>query len=190
MAGKPLGLAGADFAKAFGKLSTAVERGKLDTVKAAALEAKKAHAAVIRKDSGGDDRLSGVNRAKGRKGNVKVGVRFDIKGSSGGTTTAEIKATGPLQIIANPTRARRIASAYSGGSRAKRSLAVGPILPSANRGGRRAVLNIPGIGYRRSVRHKGTTGKDTWNIGARRAAPKIDKAMNAETANIIKRGFG
>jgi hypothetical protein len=182
-----LSSAGKDFADRLGKLSTAIEKGQADTVRAAALKAKNAQLDVMRPHSGGDLRLSGVNRAKGRQGNTKIGARFDIK-SSGRKVRAEVKATGPVQLIANDTAGRVIRSAYAKG-RSRKGF-VGPTAGGQFRGDRRAVLNIPGIGFRRSVRHPGTRGKDTWRKGRKGAEPKVTRVMRQETANIVKRGFG
>lgn len=187
MAGSPISRAGPDFADRLGKLTTAIEKGRKDTMSAAALAAKNAHLSIMRPDSGGDLKLSGVGRAKGRPGGAKVGVRYDIKGT-GNSVTATVRATGPLPLLANPTAGRVIRSAYAKG-KARRGF-VGPTVGGQFSGDRRAVLNIPGIGYRRSARHPGTRGKNTWRIGEQRARPKITKVMRSETANVIKRGFG
>jgi hypothetical protein len=194
MAGKPLGSAAGDFARHLQKMSTAVEKGRRDTVAQAAQVAKTEHLVVMRRDSGGDLRLSGVNRAKGRAGNAKIGARYDIKPGVGSrSATAVIKATGPLQIIANDTSGRVIRSAYAKGKYRRggkgKSQFIGPTTSGQFSGDRRAVLNIPGIGFRRSARHPGTKGKDTWNDGQRRAAPKVARVMDRETANIVTRGF-
>ena len=186
-------MAGPDFAVRLKKLSTSIESGRKDTVKSAALTAKNAHLAVMRPDSGGDLRLSGVNKAKGRPGNAKIGARYDIE-TRGGKSRATIKATGPLHLLANDTGGRVIRSAYAKGKYRKggkgQSQFIGPTVGGQFKGDRRAVLNIPGIGYRRSARHPGTRGKDTWRRGMKSARPKVTRVMRSETANIIKRGFG
>ena len=186
-------MAGPDFAVRLKKLSTSIESGRKDTVKSAALTAKNAHLAVMRPDSGGDLRLSGVNKAKGRPGNAKIGARDDIE-TRGGKSRATIKATGPLHILANDAGGRVIRSAYAKGKYRKggkgQSQFIGPTVGGQFKGDRRAVLNIPGIGYRRSARHPGTRGKDTWRRGMKSARPKVTRVMRSETANIIKRGFG
>jgi hypothetical protein len=93
-----------------------------------------------------------------------------------------------LQIIANDSKSHRIGSAFAGGSRAKRSVAVGPILPGASGGGRRAVLNTP-FGFRRSVRHPGTKGKDTWQDGKTKAEPAVKREISKRTTNILKQAM-
>lgn len=167
-------------------MSTAIEAGRRDTVSLAARAAKDAHLSVMQPHSGGDLKLSGVNRAKGRKGNTKIGVRYDVK-TIGSRASATVSAIGPVQILANPTSGHVIRSAYAKG-KARKGF-VGPTIGGQFKGDRRAVLNIPGVGVRRSARHPGTRGKDTWRIGERKARPKVTKVMRDETANIIKRGF-
>jgi len=142
----------------------------------------------MRPHSGGDLRLSGVGRRKGRPGGAKIGARYDIRSAGGNKVRAEVKAVGPVPLIANDTAGRVIRSAWAKG-RARRGF-VGPTVSGQFGGGRRAVLNIPGIGFRRSVRHPGTKGKDTWRKGRRGAEPKVTRIMRSETAAIVKRGFG
>ena len=187
MAGKPISFAGADFVKHLQSMSTAVEKGRHDTLMQAAVEAKKAHLTVLRRDSGGDLKLSHVGRAKGRPGNAKIGARFDIKIGGSGKSVAVVKATGPVPIIANNTSGHVIRSAYSKG-KARKGF-VGPTFGGQFKGGNKAVLHIPGIGFRRSARHPGTRGKDSWWEGERLGRPRVAKTMDKEINNIIKRGF-
>ena len=128
----------------------------------AANAAKTEQLGVIRRDVGSDLRLSGV----GKRG-AKVGVRYDLAGSDRVT----VKATGPLHFVAHPMGAHQIPKKR--GKRARRRYAV-----------------IPGVGVRAWARHPGTSGKDTWNRGAKRARPKMTKAIDQKTSKIIKRGFG
>lgn len=182
-----MALTGPDLGARMVKFAKTIERGSAATVKASAEVAKAEQLRRMRTDSGGDLRLSGVNKARGRAGNTRIGVSYRLN-RDGLTASATVKATGPLQIINNNTKARRIASAYAGGSRAARSVAVGPILPRADQGGRRAVLNTP-FGFRRSVRHPGTTGKQTWQVGRRAAEPKIRTEMGKRTSKTIIEGM-
>ena len=140
MTTRPLGQAGNDLAKRLGKIASATERGRKDTLVAAGLAGKDIHTATIRRDSGGDSRLSGV----GKRG-AKVGARFDIKGDR-----VVMKATGPLHFVAHPMQPHRIPKKR--GSRARRRYVV-----------------IPGVGVRSSAQHPGTRGKNTWNRASRRA---------------------
>ena len=162
MAGRSIVHAGPDFTHRLKALSTSIEKGRRDTLVAAGVAGKRAHAAVIQRDSGGDSRLSGV----GKRG-AKVGVRFDIRGER-----LTMKATGPLHFVANPMSPHRI-----------------PRVRKTNRAKRRVVV-IPGVGVRAHARHPGTKGKNTWRRGVTSARPKVTKVMRSETANIIKRGFG
>ena len=161
-----------------------IEAGSVDTVKRSAEVAKAEQLKRMKSDSGGDLKLSGVNKAKGRAGNAAIGVNYKV----GPGATAVVKATGPLQIINNDTQSRRIGSAWAGGTRARRSVAIGPVAASSSGGGRRAVLNTP-FGFRRSVRHPGTKGKDTWQLGRRDAEPKIRKTMSTRTTAVIAKGM-
>ena len=146
---------GADVAKRVVKLARAVEGGSKDTLKAAALVAKDEQLKRMRADSGGDLRLSGV----GRNG-AKLNVNFKLAGD-----TATVRAIGPLPLINNDTRAHSIRSRRAGG--------------------RRAVINIPGVGFRRSANHPGTSGKDTWQVGRKSAEPKVRQAMGKRTTKVL-----
>lgn len=165
------------------KMSRAVQAGRRETLMRAGKIGKAEHEKVIRRDSGGDMRLSGVNAAKGRGGNTKVGARFDINADN-----VEFKATGPLQIIAHDTSAHGIASAYIRSARTHRSnYAV--VSPDRLRHTARTVINIPGVGYRRWARHPGTKGKDTWRRGAVLARPKVSKEIHEVHTNIIRKAL-
>lgn len=156
----PIGNAGRDFVVRFRRMSTAVERGRKDTIVAASLAAKKVHADTIRKDTG-DSRLSGV----GKRG-AKVGARFDMKRPD----RAEVKATGPLHFVAHPMSPHRIPKAR--GERARKRYAV-----------------IPGVGVRAYANHPGTKGKNTWNKATRKAQSAATRELQRETRTIIKRAF-
>lgn len=195
---KPISAAGPDIAGRMVKFAKAIEGASVDTVKAAAEAAKAEQLKRMRADSGGDLRLSGVNRRKGRAGNTRIGVSYRVRKASGVGVgaTALVRATGPLQIINNDTTGRVIRSAYSRNTRRAKRIKgssargfIGPVLPGQFDGGRKAVLNIPGIGYRRSVRHPGTKGKQTWQLGRRDAEPKIRERMGKRTTAVIARGM-
>ena len=64
---------------------------------------------------------------------------------------------------------------------------VGPASAGQFTGGRNAAVNIPGVGFRRSARHPGTTGQHPWRKGATKAAPVIRKTMSSRTASIVKK---
>lgn len=182
-----MSLKGPKLTSVLANFAKAVEAGSVDTVKRSAEMAKAEQLKRMKADSGGDLKLSGVNKAKGRAGNAPIGASYKVT-KSGSTATAVVKATGPLQIINNDTQSRRIGSAWAGGTRARRSVAVGPVAASSSGGGRRAVLNTP-FGFRRSVRHPGTTGKDTWQLGRGDAEPKIRQTMSKRTTAVISKGM-
>lgn len=167
------------------KMARTIEAASVATVRESADVAAKIHDNRISRDSGGDGRLSGMNRAKGRAGNTKVGVRVKADRSST-KPSAFIGATGPLQLINNDTAGHVIRSAYTRG-RGRKGF-VGPTLPGqfATTGGGSGAINIPGVGFRAWARHPGTKGKGTWQAGAKQAAPEIRKNMSKRTFNVVK----
>jgi len=189
-------LKGPNIGARIGRLAQTVEKGSFDTLSRAADKGKSEQMKVIRQHSGGDYRMSGVGRAKGRAGNARVGANYRVTKTK---MEAFIKATGPLHLLENDTRGRVIRSAYQTGKyrRASRgsggammSQFIGPALPGSTfRGGRRAVLNIPGVGFRRSARHRGTRGKQTWTLGRKKAEPVIAKTMSGRTTSVIIQGM-
>lgn len=153
---------GPDIGKRINKLQKAVEQGRVDAVKRSAEKGKAAQLAVMRSDSGGDLKLSGVGRG------ARVGVNYRVT-SSGLSASALMKATGPVQLIDGPTSSHLI--------RPRRGV------------GRKAVLNIPGVGFRRSARHPGTSGKGTWTRGCALARPVIAVEMKKSTTSTIAKGM-
>jgi hypothetical protein len=184
-------MAGADFAKRFTKMSTAVASSNVDTVKAAALAAKQEHLKVIRRDAGGDLTLSNVGRRKGKQGGRKVGARFDVDKKGSNRAEAIVIPTGPLPLIASPIVGHVIRSAYLRGALRKskgQSQTFGPALGKISGATRRTVLRTP-WGWRQSVRHPGTKGKRTWTRGRKAARPKITRIIQRQTFDTIKRGM-
>ena len=147
-----------DLAKRVAKIDQAIERSRKDTVRAAAMAAKGEHLDVMRGDAGGDLRLSRVRSGRGSS----IGVRFSVSGDS-----AEVKATGPVPLLANRIGPHRI--------------------PKAGR--KRKPIVIPGVGVRMSANHPGTKGKDTWNRGRERAEPKVSKIVAKRTDTVVKKAF-
>lgn len=183
-------ITGPDIGQVMGRIGMSIRGGTLETLTLASLEAKKIEQREIQKASGGDMRMSGVGRARGRQGNAKVGVRYDIRG--GEVPWSKIKATGPLHLLERDTGGRVIRSAYLRGAGRKYSGQKAPIqgpgLMGRNfRGDRRAVLNIPGIGYRRSARHPGTKGKHPFAIGQKKAIKPVQRIMRQRTFRVIKK---
>lgn len=152
--------AASDWGQRVNKIRTSVERGRSETLKKAGMAGKTAHNAVIKRDSGGDMRLSGV----GKRG-ARVGSRFDVRGDD-----VEFKATGPLHFVANPMSPHRI--------------------PRVRTRGRRRVVVIPGVGVRAYANHPGTKGKDTWNRGAKVARTKVSRELHDVHTNIVRKAFG
>lgn len=162
---KPLSQLPADLRRRVDKIGDAIDRSVRDTVRAAAIAAKDAQLQAMREDAGGDLRLSRVRSGKG----AKIGARYDLAGQ-GRHSTATVRAIGPVPLIANPIKAHTIPRA-----RGRRS---------------RKRLSIPGIGVRMSVDHPGVRrGKDTWNRGARKAAPRVTKIMGTRTDAAVRRAF-
>jgi hypothetical protein len=145
------------------KIERAIDTGTRDIVRQAAQEAKDAQLEALRRDAGGDLRLSRV----GRRG-AAIGARYDLRGQ-GRTTSAEVKATGPVPLLANPSKPHRIPR--QGGRR------------------RRGVIVIPGVGVRAYANHPGTRGKDSWNKGRERAEPRVRTVIGRKTDEVVKRAF-
>jgi hypothetical protein len=160
---KPLSQAGKDISQRMSNMSTAIQAGNRQTLTAALQTAKKHHLAVIESDSGGDLRLSGA----GRKG-AKVGARYDII-SGGADASGTVSKTGPLHLLANPTKPH--------------------VMPRARKRGGRRVLVIPGIGVRAFANHPGTKGKDTWAKGRRKAEPFVGAEVSKRTTNILRKAM-
>lgn len=107
----------------------------------------------------GGDRVLG--RVRSGKG-AKVGARW----KDDGKTSVSVSATGPLPLLANPMPPHDIPKK----AKAKRLL-------------------IPGIGVRATVHHPGTPGKDSWNRGAEKAAPKITEVITGDMDKAVRRSF-
>lgn len=186
---KPLDRMPADLNRRVQSFGKAAARSADRSTMLAAEDAKRVQERAIRRDSGGDMRLSGVNRAKGRPGNVRVGATVRMSNRGTRQVVAEVKATGPLQFIANDTAGRVIRSAYVRGRFRRggkgKSQFIGPTFAGQFKGDRRAVLNIPGIGYRRSARHPGTKGKDTWDRVVPEARRSVRYRLGRETDQVM-----
>lgn len=205
MAGRSLGKAGDDVVRAMRQIQRNLDGDQRRTIEKASRRAKLVHEGSIAAVVGSDMKLSGVNQRKGRPGGVRVGVRYSVKVSANRKVTSLMRATGPLQLVERDTDPRVIQSAYATAPRgSKKSLrSLQATLNSLARAGGsqplfapnrlttsdpRQVLNIPGIGYRRSARHPGTSGQEPWAKGSRRARQPIRRVMRTETFRNVKRG--
>lgn len=159
---KPLSQMPSDLRRRIDKIETAIERSARDSIRAAAAEAKATQQDVMRRDAGGDLRLSRVRSGRG----AKIGASYKLTPVS--PWSATVRATGPVPLIASRIKPHAI--------------------PKAGRR-RRKMLAIPGIGVRASVQHPGTKGKDTWDRGRKRAAPKVTKIIGRRTDEAVKRAF-
>jgi hypothetical protein len=145
-----------DLTKRVTHISNAITKNRTDILRAGGMAAKVEQLKVLSADSGGDLRLSRVRSGKG----AKIGARYDIAGD-----TVTIRATGPVPLLANPTKPHRIPK-------------------KANK-----LIVIPGIGVRAFADHPGTPGKDSWNKGRDNAEPKVRAAVSKVTDEIIKKAF-
>lgn len=97
------------------------------------------------------------------KSGAKVGVRYD-QAPSGDFL---VKATGPYQLIERDTR--------------------GHAEPKARR--RRTVLDIPEIGFRRSVHHPGTKGRHPFEHAVDAYKAQAPQVVLGEIRSAVKRTF-
>lgn len=69
------------------------------------------------------------------------------------------------------------------------TLGFGPVAPgaAAGLGGRRASLDIPGIGWRKYARHPGTRGKKPWSRGRDRGLPEARKELLLTSLNALRK---
>jgi hypothetical protein len=160
---KPLSQMPVDLKRRVDKIDRDIQGSVRESVRLAALAAKAEQQDEMRRDAGGDLRLSRVSSGRG----AAIGARYDLIGT-GASTLATVKATGPVPLIANNVKAHRI--------------------PRANRR-RRGVLSIPGIGVRASAQHPGTKGKDTWDDGRTKAVRKVDVIVAKRTDIVVRRSF-
>lgn len=158
---RPLAQMPGDLRRRIDRIEHDLEQSRRATMRAAGQAAKDAQLIALRADSGGDLSLSRVRSGKG----AKIGARYDL------TTDGNVlvKATGPVQLIANPSRPHEIPRA--GGRRARKRL----------------VLRDGGV--RLTVNHPGTRGKDTWSKGRVLARPRVTAIIGDRTDRTIIRSF-
>lgn len=107
-----------------------------------------------------DMNMSGVGRS-----GVKVGVRYDIKGTR--NPTSLIRATGPLHLVENPTSPHTI--------------------PKARR--RRKVLKFGDGEFRRTVEHPGTRGQRPFRKGRELGTPAAKTIIERSTVRVLRSVF-
>jgi len=139
------------------ELSKAQHRG----VQQAALVVTTGIRQEIRLSSGGDMRLSGV----GARG-VKVGARYDIKGTT--NPTAIIRATGPLHLIERKTGPHSIPRV---GRRRRRRIRV---------------LKFADGTYARSANHPGTPAKKPFEKGYIKTRDQAGVKFDLEVQKAIR----
>lgn len=162
---KPISQMPRDLIRRVDKIDRDIQASVRETVRLAAIAAKAGQLDEMRHDAGGNLRLDRVRSGKG----ATIGARYDLIGN-GAATSARVKATGPVPLLANPIKAH-------------------PIPKRGPRARRRKLLAIPGIGVRASVQHPGTKGKDTWNRGRERVEPKVRKLIAKRTDVVVRRSF-
>lgn len=105
----------------------------------------------LRADTGGDMRLSRVRSGKG----AQITTRVRTVGS-GSRTRAQVVPGGPIMLIEGDTAKhklpRQTLAQRTGGTRSYS-------MARRRKAARVGYLNIPGIGFRMSANHPGTTGK-------------------------------
>lgn len=191
-----------------GRAADQLERAQRTMTERAALVMTTAIRSELTADTG-DGRMSGV----GRRG-ARVSAGFDVFGSR--NPVAMIRPRGPAHLISNATSSRYVTSRHGRGSRAGRaralggtasrgarrnragelvaagvasSLGVGPAAPGRVRGGRRANLNVPGIGWRRYTRHPGTRGKGSWQRGRQNGTAASAAELTSTAGHLLRETF-
>ena len=170
----------AELARKLNAAGTTVVRANRTQVERVAIKVKRTAESERNRAVGSDGRMSNV----GRNG-ARLGVRYDLSGNLA-NPSAVVRATGPWQLVENPSRPHVVTSRYAGSTRARRSRAgiAGPVQPGALRGGRRAVILTP-WGYKRHARHPGTRGKRPWH----KAIDRAGRNLKDEVATPIRDGL-
>ena len=177
-------VSGPDIGRLMYSIGSSIKRGSIVTITHAAAEGKKYGEREIRKASGGDMKMSGVGRVRGRPGDARVGIRYDIN-PRGELPSATVKATGPLHLLERDTSPHYVTSAWGGGSRRRRAGDPGGASSVYKRGRKgvmgsteRATISVmSALGF--SVGGGPTTGK-----GGRRAV------LNMNSSGIGFRRYG
>jgi hypothetical protein len=163
----------ARFAGQCGRFVGELDRVQKDATRKTALGLTVAARATTRAAAPGGV-LAGVGRA-----GKKVGVQAQPAPSGDWL----VKATGPYQLIERDTKAHTIPKQLDvlNVARRRRQLRAGFRA--------RRPLNIPGVGWRRSVHHPGTRGKHPFEKAVREFAPQAPKVFRAEVASAMAKTF-
>lgn len=163
----------AKFATQCGRFPAELARAEKEATKKVAVGLADAVRAETRTAAPGGV-LSGVGRA-----GKKVGVQA-LPAPSGDWL---VKATGPFQLLERDTKAHVIPKHLDAlnPSRRARQLRAGFKA--------RKPLNIPGIGFRRSVHHPGTTGKHPFEHGYDKYRPGVANVYQRQVAAAMQRTF-
>jgi hypothetical protein len=105
----------------------------------------------------------------GRKGS-KVGVKVRVNASG---TQGYVNARGPYQLIERDTAAHTEPR----------------ISQTSRRRRRQKALKLPGIGFRKSVRHPGTHGKHPFKAGIEEFNPQVPRIFERELHRAMQRTF-
>lgn len=151
---------GGQAAARLNRLAVEIEQAGRKAVSKGALDAKNALLASL------DNAASGRRLRNVGKSGAKLGVRYDVKGTS--NPTALVRATGPWHLIENPSKPHTITPRKRGGFKA---------------------IGTP-FGPRRSVQHPGVrTPKRPWKRGLPNAEAKTRKAVRDAYLDAAKRGM-
>lgn len=121
---------------------------------------------------------------------AKLSAKVDLQarsGTAGARATVSPAPRGLWTILEEGAGTHVITSKYAGGSRKSRA---NRFLQGDQIGGdRRAVVNIPGIGYRRFAVIPKTRGggRGTWEAGIRNAFRPVQEATGIDIGNLIER---
>lgn len=121
---------------------------------------------------------------------TKLGAKVDLQARSGtasASATVSAAPRGLWAILEEGAGSHVITSKYAGGSRTSRTRRFEAGDPIG--GGRRAVINIPGVGYRKYAVIPKTRpgGKGTWEAGVRNSFRPVQEATGIDISNIIER---
>lgn len=151
---------GTDLRNRLETIEREVERERLDLRRKTANVAKDEQLEQMRQDVGTDLRLGRVRSGRG----AAIGVRYTITADE-----VLVAARGPVPLVANPIPAHDI--------------------PRVGGRGKKKRLILRDGGFRTTVSHPGTEGKDTWNQGVERARPRVSTVIGRDMDAAVRRSF-